>query len=74
MDIESPSGLPDHPLNFANSVVRLLRSSELRFKLSENARSLVESNYEWNEILKRFAKKIMGCVTQHNESQSNASK
>jgi glycosyltransferase involved in cell wall biosynthesis len=42
----------DHPADFADAVIRLLRDKALQTQLSTNGRCLVASNYDWQVILK----------------------
>ena len=51
---ESHLLVADTPRAFADSVVRLLHSPKLREQLRSNARSLVESSYEWQTIGERL--------------------
>lgn len=42
--------IADTPIEFADTVVRILRQPDLREKLTRNARRLVEQLYSWNTI------------------------
>jgi len=42
----------DRPADFADAVIRLLSDKALQTQLSTNERCLVESNYDWQVILK----------------------
>lgn len=44
----------EDPARFAGQVVRLLNSPELRARLSENGRRLVEKNHDWEQIGSQF--------------------
>lgn len=46
--------LADDPKTFADSVLRLLGDPEMCKKLAANGRSLVEQNYGWDALAKRF--------------------
>jgi glycosyltransferase involved in cell wall biosynthesis len=46
--------LADGPSEFAEAVIRLLDSPELREHLAINGRQVVASKYDWNEIGQRF--------------------
>lgn len=43
--------LADTPAGFANAICRIATQPELAASLTSNARSLVETNYEWNAIV-----------------------
>jgi glycosyltransferase involved in cell wall biosynthesis len=47
--------IADSPADFANAVIRLLRDRSLRAMIAANARSLVESRYDWETIGKTLA-------------------
>ncbi len=46
--------LRDDPRSFADAVISLLESSELRGRLGANARKLAEEKYSWQSIAKEF--------------------
>ena len=46
--------IADNPAEFARQTVRLLRDGELRQRLAENGRRLVERSYSWTEIGRQF--------------------
>ena len=46
--------IADDPSEFAEATVRLLRNEELRQRLAQNARRLVEERYDWAGIGARF--------------------
>ena len=50
--------LADDAQTFADSTRRLLRDSALRQQLAHNARRLVEEQYDWNQIGRRFVELI----------------
>lgn len=56
--LEATSGkeifVADDPNDFANHVIQLIREPELRRKISENGRKLVETKYSWPKITKRL--------------------
>lgn len=46
--------IADHPREFANSVVRLLRDRELAARLGGAARALVEKQFTWKAVASQF--------------------
>jgi sugar transferase (PEP-CTERM/EpsH1 system associated) len=44
----------EDPVKFASAVIQLLQKPDLRQKLAENARRLVENEYNWNKNLSKF--------------------
>ncbi len=44
----------DEPVDFADRVVQLLTDPQLRYRLCQNARALVESAYDWSAICQRL--------------------
>lgn len=46
--------LADDPERFAQAVLSLLRDSQARQHLADNARHLVETNYDWQQIGRHF--------------------
>ena len=42
--------IADDPAAFAERVIRLLRSPDLRQRLSAGGRRLVAARYDWNEV------------------------
>lgn len=52
----------DHPANFARRVVQLMKDSELREKVSVNARKVIEKNYNWNKNLTKLQKILLDVV------------
>jgi glycosyltransferase involved in cell wall biosynthesis len=42
----------DHPAEFADAVIRILNDKVLQTQLATNGRCLVESNYDWQVVLK----------------------
>ena len=42
------------PTDIADKIIKLLEDGELRKKLSENGRKLVEEKYDWNKIAEQF--------------------
>ena len=54
--------IADEPERFAAYVVELLRRPELRQHLAENARRLVEQEYDWAGIGRRFVSLVEGAV------------
>lgn len=47
--------IADEPQDFADRVVELLENPQLARRLCRNARSLVESHYDWSLLRERFA-------------------
>ncbi len=54
--------LAEDPDIFAKEVVRLLEDAPLRSRLIENARQLVEEEYDWNHIAQTFSQKVASLV------------
>jgi polysaccharide biosynthesis protein PslH len=54
--------LADTPNDFAESVLCLLRDSDLRRRLGTSARTLVQENYSWERVAKSFADSLQECV------------
>jgi glycosyltransferase involved in cell wall biosynthesis len=48
--------IADHPQDFANRVIELLENPRAAQRLCQNARSLVESRYDWNLVGAKFLK------------------
>jgi glycosyltransferase involved in cell wall biosynthesis len=46
----------DHPADFAEAVIRILHDKGLQTRLATNGRCLVESNYDWQVVLKDLDK------------------
>lgn len=46
----------DNPQDFAQAVIELLRNEDLRLRLGENGRKLVEEKYDWNIVFKDLDK------------------
>jgi len=44
----------EDPVKFASSVIQLLQKPDLRQEIAENARRLVENEYNWNKNLSKF--------------------
>lgn len=44
----------DNPEDFARAVLALLRNNQLRLKLENNSRSLVEGKYDWKVVFKEL--------------------
>jgi len=42
--------IANEPVDFANSVIRLLRDEQLHDKLAENAKTKVQKSYDWGEM------------------------
>lgn len=54
----------DAPNAFANQVIRLLESKDLRDKLSFNGKHFVEENYNWELVFPRFLHLVENTVEQ----------
>lgn len=54
--------LADTPDDFAQSVIRLLRDPDLRWRLGTAARKLVQENYSWGTVAENFARTLEDCV------------
>jgi polysaccharide biosynthesis protein PslH len=57
--------IADTPERFAEQVLRLLNSADLRERLSSNARRLVTEKFEWNQIGAEFCEAVEQLVTDH---------
>jgi sugar transferase (PEP-CTERM/EpsH1 system associated) len=64
--------LADEPAAFAERAVRLLRDPALRRLLATNARALVESRYDWEEIGGRFRGLVEETVRVHRSVKGGA--
>jgi polysaccharide biosynthesis protein PslH len=55
LDVENNSNIiiADEPKKFAESVISLINDFEMRYKISINARNLVESKYDWDIIAQK---------------------
>jgi glycosyltransferase involved in cell wall biosynthesis len=58
--------IADSPGEFAEQVLRLLRSAELREDLAHNAARLVSEKYEWSQIGAGFRQAVEGLVLRKN--------
>jgi len=54
--------LADTPHDFAQSVICLLRDSDLRRRLGSGARALVQENFSWARVAQDFARTLEECV------------
>ena len=54
--------LADDPQQFAEAVESILKSSNLRQKLAENAYNLVREKYDWSVVMPRFITLLEGAV------------
>jgi polysaccharide biosynthesis protein PslH len=54
--------LADDPQRFADQTVTMLRDAALRARLAANARRLVESRYDWEQIGRRFVELVKTTV------------
>jgi glycosyltransferase involved in cell wall biosynthesis len=57
--------IADEPQEFATQVIRLLRDSALRERLSTNGRRLVEQRYDWSKIGQRFVDLVEDVASRH---------
>jgi polysaccharide biosynthesis protein PslH len=57
--------LANHPADFADCTVRLLREPGLRASLAANARRLVEQRYDWAQIGQRFVMLVEHAAERH---------
>ncbi|MCC6956043.1 MAG: glycosyltransferase, partial [Anaerolineales bacterium] len=57
--------IADEPHAFAEQVVRLLNSPELRENLAQNARQLVEEKFRWPVIEQDFCAKVEETVSRN---------
>jgi glycosyltransferase involved in cell wall biosynthesis len=55
--------IADDPEAFAEATARLLAEPELRRYLAENARQLVATKYDWQQIAPRFLQLVEGVIT-----------
>lgn len=63
--------IADDPARFADQVVALLTSRDLRLRLSQSARRTVEECYTWNLIGETFRTVLMSLVQRHTRGQYN---
>ena len=56
--------LADDPQRFAAQTIRLLEDADLRRSLAENARGLIEREYNWTDIGARFCRLIEDVVSE----------
>jgi glycosyltransferase involved in cell wall biosynthesis len=59
--------ITDDPHEFATWVVSLLRDKQLRQKLGDNARRIIETQYSWKKIAERLDQIFAGSVAKHKE-------
>ncbi|MGH9453075.1 MAG: glycosyltransferase, partial [Terriglobia bacterium] len=64
--------LADDPQEFADAVVQLLHSPDLRSRIGTAARALVESGYSWAAIGTRFGEILDSVVCREREAVSRA--
>jgi sugar transferase (PEP-CTERM/EpsH1 system associated) len=62
--------LADTPNDFAQSVIGLLRDSELRRRLGTGARSLVQENYSWGRVAESFARTLQDSIISKRRATS----
>lgn len=66
--------LADTPLAFANALQSLLADAEKRDRLAQNARRLVESQYDWAAIGKRFVRLVEETVETRRMAPKSTSR
>ncbi len=59
--------LRDDPLSFAEAVIMLLKDDAERRRLGANARKLVEEEYSWDRIGRRFIEVYEKVINDHRE-------
>ncbi len=62
--------LADTPQDFAQSVVCLLRDSDLRRRLGAGARTLVQENYGWAKVAENVAHTLQECIASNMKRKS----
>lgn len=69
--IDATSGedliITNDPKEFATWVIKLLRDKQLRKKLGDNARKIIETKYSWREISERLDRILKEVVSRHEE-------
>jgi len=60
----------DEPKDFAQAVVELLRSEDLRRTMAENARWFVEEHYSWDHNLRAMDEAIKFALNQQKEDRT----
>jgi glycosyltransferase involved in cell wall biosynthesis len=63
--------LRDDPQSFADAVIMLLKDEALRKKLGMNARKLVEDEYSWDSIGRRFIGVYEKVIEDHKKKKRN---
>lgn len=51
--------------NFAQQVIRVMKDSTLRKKLSENGRKVIEENYSWERNIRQLDNLLLEIVAEH---------
>jgi glycosyltransferase involved in cell wall biosynthesis len=64
--------LADAPNDFAQSVIALLRDSNLRRRLETGARALVQENYSWKRVADSFARTLQDSIISRGDGASPA--
>lgn len=64
--------IADEPEQFANSVIRLLKDTDLRERIAKNARKLVEEKYSWNTIYKRLDPLLENLISKEREGSKTS--
>jgi glycosyltransferase involved in cell wall biosynthesis len=59
--------IADEPVEFASSIVSVLRNQDLRMSIGNNARRLVERKYAWRQIGAAFEKAYIQCLNERNK-------
>jgi len=59
--------ITDDPKEFAAWVIKLLRDKQLRKKLGDNARMIIEGEYSWKKIAERLDRIFGEAVTGHKK-------
>jgi glycosyltransferase involved in cell wall biosynthesis len=59
--------ITDNPNEFATWVVNLLKDKQLRQKLGDNARRIIETKYSWKKIAERLDQIFKEAVARHNK-------
>ena len=64
--------IADSPEDFAEAVVRLLRNPALRAEMGANGRKLVEQEYDWGMLARRFEDVLSGIVNEYKAAHSSS--
>lgn len=54
------------PDEFAENIIKLLKESEMRQRLANNAYQLVRDKYDWSVAMPRFINLVESTITKNN--------